>query len=123
MNNKKVRNKYLLNNPEIAEILGAFIGDGWMESRGTALYITGNPVEDKGYYDHFLAPLFSRYFTEVKPKKFPYWGVYGIVTYKQKVIKRALELDFKSGKKSKSVEIPQKILRSQNKEVIKSVLR
>lgn len=115
-NNQKI-------NCEIAEILGAFIGDGWIEKRGTALYITGSPTEDKDYYDNYLAPLFSKYFTDVKPKNFPYWGVYGIVTYKRRIIKKAINLKFKAGNKSKSVEIPKEILESKNKEVIKSILR
>ncbi len=73
--------KDLLNNPEIAEILGAFIGDGWIESKGTGLYITGSPTEDKEYYDNFLALLFEQITQGKKPdirfgKK---WAIYPLI--------------------------------------------
>ncbi|MBU1199419.1 MAG: hypothetical protein KKF46_07055 [Nanoarchaeota archaeon] len=123
MLNQKIKNKDLLNNPKIAEILGAFIGDGWIESDKDALYITGNTTEDKQYYDNHLASLFSKYFAPVKPKKFPYWKVYGIVTYKKEVIKKAISLGFQIGPKSLIAEIPKNILYSNNKDVIKAVLR
>lgn len=54
--------------PEIAEICGAIIGDGWIESRGNALYIAGNKIEDKDYYDYYLAPLISKVLFKVKAK-------------------------------------------------------
>ncbi len=89
----------LLEDPLFVELLGAFIGDGWIEKRGTALYICGSPTEDKWYYDNFLAPLFSKYFSAVKPKSFPYWSVYGLVSYKSAIIKKALSLGFHAGEK------------------------
>jgi len=113
----------LLNSPEVVEILGTFIGDGWIESDKDAIYITGSPTEDKGYYDNYLAPLFSKYFTCVEPRSFPYWGVYGVVSYKKKVIDKAINLGFQVGPKSLVAEIPQEILNSKNKEVVKAILR
>lgn len=115
--------KNLLDNPEVVEILGTFIGDGWIESDKDALYIAGSPTEDKDHYDKYLAPLFSKYFVPVKPKKFTYWGVYGIVTYKKKVIKKAIDLGFQTGPKSLIAEIPKEIIDSKDKEVIKAILR
>ena len=56
-------------NVEIAEILGAFIGDGWIESSLNSIYITGDKIEDKDYYDNFLAPIFSKNFVDIKPKE------------------------------------------------------
>ena len=123
MNNQEIKNKDLLNNPEIAEILGAFIGDGWIESDKDALYITGSPTEDKDYYENHLAPLFSKYFTPVKPKKFPYWKVYGLVTYKKDVIKKAINLGFQVGPKSLVAKISKEIMQSKDKEVIKAIVR
>ncbi|MBU2560893.1 MAG: hypothetical protein KKD17_01250 [Nanoarchaeota archaeon] len=114
-NNKKF-------NPEIAEILGAFIGDGWIESDKDALYITGSPIEDKLYYDRHLAPLFSRNFIPVKPRNFQYWGVYGIVTYKKEAILKALRFGFKPGYKALKAEIPEEIMLSTPKPK-KAVLR
>jgi hypothetical protein len=119
MNNQKILNK----NPEIAEILGAFIGDGWIESDKDALYITGSPTEDKDYYDKHLASLFSKHFTFVKPRNFSYWGVYGIVTYKKEIIKKAIGLGFQVGPKSLVAEIPKEILKTKNEDIIKSILR
>jgi intein/homing endonuclease len=118
-----VSSKISLNNPEIAEILGAFIGDGWIEKRGNALYITGSPTEDKEYYDLFLAPLFTTHFVDVKPKPFPYWGVYGIATYKKATINKAMSLGFQTGRKSLNARIPKEITNSSNEETIKAVLR
>lgn len=110
-------------NPGVAEILGAFIGDGWIESKKTSLYITGSPTEDKEYYNKWLGPLFSKHFTKVKPRLFPYWRVYGIVTYKKEVVKKAIDIGFQTGKKSSNVEIPTYILKTKNSKVIKSILR
>jgi len=106
-----------------AEILGAFIGDGWLEKSMGSLYITGNPTEDKEYYDLFLGPLFCKIFSKVEPKKFSYWGVYGISCHKRQVLQRCLALGFQSGTKSLTVQIPQEIINSNEPEVIKAILR
>tara|TARA_Y100000310_G_scaffold299767_1_gene334881 strand:+ start:546 stop:1280 length:735 start_codon:yes stop_codon:yes gene_type:complete len=110
-------------NPEIAEILGAFIGDGWIESRGNAFYITGDKLEDKDYYDNFLAPLFSKWFCKVKPKEFSYWNVYGIGCFKRRIVENCLKLGFQSGTKALNVKIPKEIMNSSNQEIIRAVLR
>lgn len=112
-----------LKNPEIAEILGNFIGDGWIESTKDALYIAGSQTEDKEHYDTFVAPTFSKYFTKVSPKNFPYWHVYGIVSYKKKIVQKAIDLGFQVGKKSYIAKIPDWIMDSNNKDIIKSVIR
>jgi intein/homing endonuclease len=123
MNKMTLSSENTLISVSVAEILGAFTGDGWIESDRDALYICGNPVEDRDYYDSYLAPLFSDCFTCVRPKEFPYWRVYGIVTYKRDVIRRAIELGFQKGPKALIAEIPQKILLSCDKEVQKAFLR
>lgn len=110
-------------NAEIAEILGAFIGDGWIQGDKTAFYITGNLTEDKPYYDNFLAPLFSKSFTPVKPREFPYWGVYGIATCKSKTIKKALDLGFQSGRKALTAKIPNYVIESGNRSILIPILR
>lgn len=98
--------------PEIAELLGAFVGDGWIDSRERGLYILGDPTEDKLHYDKILAPYFSKYFSPVKPSLFSKWGVYGIACYKRKAIKHALKLGFISGSKAKIAKIPEEIFDS-----------
>lgn len=110
-------------NPEIAEIMGAFIGDGWIEKRGSAIYITGDKIEDKEYYDNFLACLFTNNFLYIKPKEFPYWGVYGVSCYKKQVIKKCIELGFQQGKKVFDTKIPESIIQSRDYEVLKAVIR
>tara|TARA_Y100000310_G_C20693181_1_gene823727 strand:- start:216 stop:971 length:756 start_codon:yes stop_codon:yes gene_type:complete len=116
-------NKKQSMDPYIAEILGAFIGDGWIQSDQKALYVVGNLTEDKDYFDLFLAPLFSRCFNSVIPKKFPYWKVYGIGIYKKNIIENALNLGFQKGNKSLTVKIPQQYIKSKNKEIHKSIIR
>lgn len=52
----------LLEDALFVELLGTFIGDGWIEKRGTALYICGSPTEDKWHYDNFIALTFFKIF-------------------------------------------------------------
>ncbi|MFC1768939.1 LAGLIDADG family homing endonuclease [Nanoarchaeota archaeon] len=108
--------------PDIAEILGAFIGDGWIEKDLDGFYITGSPTEDRQYYDNHLSKLFSKYFTHVQPKEFTSWGVYGIYTYRREVIKKAINLGFQIGHKSLSVKIPEYLLNN-TPEVTTSLIR
>lgn len=93
-------------NAEVAEILGAFTGDGWIENRGGAMYICGHSVDDKAYYDNYLGPLVSKWFTSVNPKKFEYWHVYGISIYKKDIIAKMLDIGFQKGKKCYTAMIP-----------------
>jgi len=113
----------LLKDPLFVELLGAFIGDGWIEKRGTALYICGSPTEDKWYYDRFLAPVFSKYFWPVEPRAFPYWGVYGLRSYRRPVVKKALDNGFCDGAKARTVSVPAEVMSSRDKDVVKAVIR
>ena len=110
-------------NQEQAEILGAFIGDGWIEKRGNALYITGSVSEDREYYDTHLSLIFSKNFINVIPKEFPYWKVYGISTYKKRIVCLAKDLGFTTGKKADNVKIPDYIMENSDIDLISSVLR
>jgi intein/homing endonuclease len=116
-------NQKKYQNAQVAEILGAFIGDGWIEKSRNSFYIMGNPTEDKEYYDKFLAPLFSKYFIQTSPKSFSSWGVYGIVSYKKKITEIALSLGFESGKKCYTTKIPEWVMKSENKDILTAVLR
>jgi intein/homing endonuclease len=113
----------MLRNPETAEILGAFIGDGWIESDRDGFYITGSQTEDKLYYDNFMAPLVSEYITKVIPREFPYWKVYGIAIYKRAAIDQAIHIGFPTGKKSYSAEMPSWIKESNDQKIISSFIR
>ena len=112
-----------MNYGEVAEILGAFIGDGWIESDKNGLYITGSPTEDREYYDSHLSVLFSQNFTTVKPKSFEYWGVYGISTYNKDVISKAMNLGFQTGRKSLVARIPDWVMNSKEEKISKSCIR
>jgi hypothetical protein len=123
MKNKKNSNENISNNPELAEILGVFIGDGWIQSNKRGLFVAGSPSEDKLHYDNYLAPLFSKYFANVKPRNFPYLGVYGIGIYKKRLIEKAINYGFQIGPKSLIAEIPINVLQSKNNRVLAAVIR
>lgn len=110
-------------NAKIAELLGAFIGDGWIESSQKGLYITGDKLEDKDYYALHLAPLFSEVLSKVNPRDFPYWGVYGIACYKKEVIHRCLAMGWEPGTKALTAKIPSQIMASKNPDIHKALLR
>jgi hypothetical protein len=108
---------------QLAEFCGAFIGDGWIESRKSVLYIAGDRTEDKEYYDAYLAPLFSKVICHVSPQAFPYWNVYGIRCCKSALIQECINLGLQAGKKAYSAKIPDAIMLSENKDVRIAVLR
>ncbi len=107
-----------------AELLGAFAGDGWMSktNSGIALFITGNPKDEKDYYNKRIKFLFKKVFSiELTPRNFTYWSVYGIYIGKKKIIKKFIDSEMPVGEKSHSVKVPNKILK--NKKLYKSFLR
>ncbi len=107
---------------KIAELCGAIIGDGWIQSNEQCFFIAGDPDEDREYYDLHLTKIFREILIPVKPRDFPYWGVYGIGIYKKEIIKRLLKFDISKGKKVKTAKVPRWIINS-NKRIIKSFLR
>ncbi|VVB73900.1 LAGLIDADG-like domain protein [uncultured archaeon] len=113
----------LEQTPEMAEVCGAFIGDGWIESRQTSMYITGNLTEDRRYYDGHLSKIFSHNIGEVTPKEFPYWHVYGIGFHKKNVIRQLSEFGFVSGRKNRITRIPEWIMNSKDERIQYSALR
>jgi len=108
-------------NSEVAEILGAFLGDGWIESRKKTAYILGNKEEDKPYYDNYLSPLFLKNFKHVKVKLFEKWNVYGIVIYRKRIIENLINLGFLVGKKCYNASIPEKFLNQKNEKVYSAI--
>lgn len=97
-----------------AELCGAIIGDGWIQSNEKSLFLAGNPTEDKIYYDLKVVQLFKNLSIDVIPKDFSYWGVYGISIHSKELIQRFLNLGIPKGKKSLTAQIPQWIFRSNN---------
>ena len=112
-----------MRNPETTEILGAFIGDGWIQKDLKAFYIVGHPSEDKNYINTVLKTLVEKNFCKVKPRLFSYWGVYGLPIYKKQVIHEMISLGCVPGLKSLSAEIPRWVIDSKNFEVKKSIIR
>jgi hypothetical protein len=67
-----------IQDEDIAEFCGAMIGDGWIQNNEKCLFLAGDPLEDKDYYDNHISKLISKIIIPIKPKSFPYWKVYGI---------------------------------------------
>jgi hypothetical protein len=96
-----------------AELCGAVIGDGWIESRKTDFFLAGDPREDRDYYDMHVIEIFRRVLgVNPKPRHFPYWKVYGISLHRKALIEKLLELGLPSGKKAYSASIPDWIVNS-----------
>ena len=106
----------------ISELCGAMAGDGWIQSNESGLFLTGDPINDKDYYDGHICILVSKILSPVKPRYFHYWGVYGIALYKKKDILKLLEFGVPKGKKVSTVEIPKWVLDSKDK-IIGSFIR
>ena len=97
---------------EMAELSGAIIGDGWIQSNERSLFIAGDPTEDRDYYDLKISKLISKLLCPTKPKEFSYWGVYGVSIHNKKAIQKLLDIDLPKGRKGNSVSIPQWVLKS-----------
>ncbi len=97
--------------PEFAEIMGAFVGDGWIsKSTGYTLVISGDPKKEVSYYER-LASLFNFCFNlNLTPRNFYYWGTYGIMVTRKAIICEFLDKGFNIGKKAHIVRVPSVIL-------------
>jgi len=100
---------FLVDDKSFSELLGAFAGDGWMSkgSSGISLFITGNPKDEREYYDKRISVLFKKTFKiKVLPREFPYWGTYGICVGKRFVTKEFISAGMTVGKKCNTVKVP-----------------
>jgi len=90
-----------------AELWGIAIGDGWIgRGSGLTLFISGDPIEDKNYYDKHIKLLFKNVFNyTINPIPFAYWDTYGIAIGKKEIIKEFIKNNFPIGKK-KLIKIP-----------------
>ena len=111
-----------IQDQEVAELCGAIAGDGWIQSNQKGIFITGDPLEDKDYYDDHISKIVSENFCPVVPKDFPYWGVYGISIYSRKIISKFVGLDLPLGTKGDSVSIP-KWISEGDKKLMNSFVR
>jgi len=115
-------------NEFVAEEIGIHMGDGMMnvylnKSNGKKVYlikISGDPIEDKPYYDFWVKPLiFSGYGKEVKPKLLK-WNEYGVRFNSRDIILFKHKLGLPLGEK-KNMKIPKEI--KENEEFLKRFLR
>jgi len=111
---------------DLCELIGAFIGDGFMNKYGSQriIQITGDLKLDKEYYQNTLIPIIKN----ISPKSNPALkykdntlrlnlyskGIYELFTQRFKM---------KSGKKVYTITIPAEIIDSGNYELINSCLR
>ncbi len=113
-------------NPDLAEICGIHAGDGYMRCRSGnnfELDISGN-VEEKEYYDLHIVPLFERTFgIKIKTQFFQPRNTYGFRISKREVCETLHSFGFPYGKKTLVVEVPKKILKSKNIEIIYRFIR
>ncbi len=96
-----------------AELLGAFAGDGWMSkgNSGISLFLTGNPNNEKNYYDNRISFLFNKVFhISVHPRDFYYWGTYGVCVGKKSVTNEFIFVGMIVGKKAHKVTVPSSIV-------------
>jgi intein/homing endonuclease len=113
-----------LNN-QLAEICGIHSGDGYLRGEGKRweLDISGN-VEEKNYYDYNVKLLFESFFKiKINCRIFNSRNTYGFVIRDREIIKFVHNLGFPYGNKSTTVKVPNFILNSNNKEIIKSFIR
>ncbi len=109
----------------LAEVCGIHAGDGYLRNSGykRELDVSGN-LEEKSYYDGYVAPLFSRVFKlEVKTRSFPSRRTYGFVIRDKTAIENMHEVGFPYGKKSSIVRVPEFVMKSKNKWVKAAFLR
>ena len=115
----------MVMNLELAEVCGIHAGDGYlrMRERNKGEVDISGSLEEKGYYDNHVVPLFNKVFNlGIKGRSFSR-GTYGIVTYKKEVRDILMSLGFPSGRKSKTVKVPDLILNSGDKKIYGAFLR
>jgi hypothetical protein len=115
-------------NREICELIGAFIGDGYMGSYGKTkshyvIGLAGDKLLDEEYFKEYLVPLIKRNFSFVNPKLRyrPDEGTLMLRLNSKKLFGFFVELGFKPGKKSDTVKIPEIITKDQ--ELMNATLR
>lgn len=107
--------------PELAEIIGIYVGDGYLryEGKQRELDISGG-YEEKEYYDNHVIPLFNKTFgLAIKGRFYPHRRTYGFKTSNRLVLNTFKELGFPSGAKSLTIRVPLEVLNSNDKKVIK----
>jgi len=108
-------------NPEIAELIGAHIGDGSMELYKGRYVVSffGHPIEDENYVKR-IAEIYSKYFG-VSPRIRKWSGVIGFQICSKDIFDFISSLGIPSGKKD-GVDIPE-LIKLSDKEIVSSCIR
>lgn len=106
----------------LAELAGIFAADGSMQKSHISFW--GNPAEDKEYYDEVLTRLFQEEFNftpRCHHKRSN--GVSGFYVCKKYIINRFIELGFRPGRKTLTVEVPDVVRKGSNEKIMGAFLR
>jgi len=123
-------NQYKLTklNKEICELIGAFIGDGYLGTYGKTkrqyvVGISGDKKLDEDYLKNYIKPLIIRNFPYIIPRLYYRQDENTLMLrVNSKILfNQFRELGFDSGKKSNVVTIPQMII--ENEEFLKMTIR
>jgi len=106
---------------DLAEILGAHIGDGCISrtQRYAEYYLGGDITEEREYHDKWIGPLFNRKIAipllnkKVNYKAHPKVGIYGFHIFDERLVKFFEDLGIRSGSKI-NIRIPNKIMLNKN---------
>lgn len=128
---RNARPKYKFNfdmplTEQIAELLGAFIGDGFTNCYGRSyiVQITGDSRLDRTYYSDILIPCIKTMCPESNPIIDTYDNTIRLtINSKEFCILLTQRFGFRRGKKAYSVKIPQEILESNNWRIINRCIR
>ena len=108
-------------NKEICELIGAFIGDGYLGNYGKyksqyLLGFSGDKILDEDYFKNYLAPLIKRNFPSSHPKLYyrKDEGTIVLRLYSKEIHAFFIKLGFNNGIKSRIIRIPDKILTNKN---------
>ncbi|MCG2718730.1 MAG: hypothetical protein L6408_07855 [Nanoarchaeota archaeon] len=106
-------------NQDLAELIGAHIGDGTLYKVNKSLvWELRGSLDERYYYNDTISPLINRLFNlEVKSKfrSDGNNGVWGVQTSKKQIINTFLDYGFKPGNKTYTVTVPDYIFKSQYK--------
>src|SRR3989338_2008536 len=107
-------------NREICELIGAFIGDGYLGIYGRkknqyVIGISGHKKLDEDYLKNYLKPLIKRNFPFTKPRLY-YRDDENTLMLRinsKKLYRLFIKLGFHRGKKSRNIKILSNILKNQ----------
>jgi len=113
-------------NSELCELVGAFIGDGYLSRYGKnhlVVGISGNAILDEEYLKSHLVPIIKKYFPSAKPS-FSYRNDENTLQlrfYSPELANFLLSLGFLPGIKTRTVKIPSII--EQDKQLLYATIR